>query len=56
MIIVKGKQEKQVIVVDTKTGATAITNESYGKKLQKQGVKKIVSMEGEKSFNKLKIK
>lgn len=53
---IRGKEQKAYIVRDTKTGATAITYESYAKKLQKDGTKKILAVEGDKDFEKYKTK
>jgi hypothetical protein len=52
---ITGKEQKAYLVKDTKTGAVAITYESYAKKLSKEGKKKIIAMEGEKAFQKGKI-
>ena len=55
MIEVKGKKQKAYLVQDTKTGAIAIAHEEYAKKLQKQGMKRIIAEEGTKAFQEGKI-
>jgi len=55
MVTIKGKEQKAYLVQDTKTGAIAIANEEYAKKLQKQGMKKIIAVEGTEAFQKGKI-
>lgn len=53
---IKGNEQKAYLVQDKKTGKTYITYESYAKKLEKLGTKKIVAKEGEKAFNEGKVK
>lgn len=51
-----GREQKAYLVRDTKTGAIAVTYESYAKRLVKEGSKKIVAVEGSKEFEKGKIR
>ena len=53
---ITGKKQTAYLVRDTKTGEVAITYESYAKKLQKEGTKQIIAQEGEKEFEKGKVK
>ena len=55
MVTIKGKEQKAYLVQDTKTGAIAIAHEEYAKRLQKEGVKKIIAEEGTEAFQKGKI-
>lgn len=55
MITIKGKEQKAYLVQDTKTGAIAITHETYAKELSKKGDKRIIAEEGTKAFEKGKI-
>ena len=51
----QGREQKAYLVQDKKTGKTYMTYESYAKKLQKLGTKRIVAEEGTKKFEEGKV-
>jgi hypothetical protein len=53
---IKGREQKAYLVRDTKTGAVAVTYESYARKLEREGKKKIIAEEGTEAFEKGKIR
>ena len=51
----QGREQKAYLVQDKKTGKTYMTYESYAKKLQKLGTKRIIAQEGTKKFEEGKV-
>jgi len=51
----QGREQKAYLVQDKKTGKTYMTYESYAKKLQKLGTKRIIAEEGTKKFEEGKV-
>lgn len=51
----QGREQKAYLVQDKKTGKTYVTYESYAKKLQKLGTKRIIAEEGTKKFEEGKV-
>ncbi len=51
----QGREQKAYLVQEKKTGKTYMTYESYAKKLQKLGTKRIVAEEGTKKFEEGKV-
>lgn len=52
----EGREQKAYLVQDKKTGKTYMTYETYAKKLEKLGTKRIIAQEGEKAFKEGKVK
>jgi hypothetical protein len=51
----QGREQKAYLVQDKKTGKTYMTYESYAKKLEKMGTKRIIAEEGTKKFEEGKV-
>ena len=51
----QGREQKAYLVQDKKTGKTYMTYETYAKKLEKMGTKRIIAKEGTKAFEKGKV-
>jgi hypothetical protein len=51
----QGREQKAYLVQDKKTGKTYMTYESYAKKLEKLGTKRIIAEEGTKKFEEGKV-
>jgi hypothetical protein len=51
----EGREQKAYLVQDKKTGKTYMTYETYAKKLEKLGTKRIIAQEGTKAFEKGKV-
>jgi hypothetical protein len=52
---VRGREQKAYLVQDKKTGKTYMTYETYAKKLEKLGTKRIIAEEGTKKFEEGKV-
>lgn len=53
---IRGREQTEYIVRDRKTGKTYRTYESYARKLDKEKKVTIIASEGEKDFEKHKVK
>jgi len=51
----QGREQKAYLVQDKKTGKTYVTYESYARKLEKLGTKRIIAEEGTKKFEEGKV-
>ncbi len=51
----QGREQKAYLVQDKKTGKTYMTYESYARKLEKLGTKRIIAEEGTKKFEEGKV-
>jgi len=51
----QGREQKAYLVQDKKTGKTYMTYESYAKKLEKMGTKRIIAEEGTKKYEEGKV-
>ena len=51
----EGREQKAYLVQDKKTGKTYMTYETYAKKLEKMGTKRIIAKEGTKAFEEGKV-
>ena len=51
----QGREQKAYLVQDKKTGKTYMTYETYAKKLEKLGTKRIIAQEGTKKFEEGKV-
>jgi hypothetical protein len=51
----EGREQKAYLVQDKKTGKTYMTYETYAKKLEKLGTKRIIAEEGTKKFEEGKV-
>ena len=51
----EGREQKAYLVQDKKTGKTYMTYETYAKKLEKLGTKRIIAQEGTKKFEEGKV-